>query len=218
MIDQQITELILEWISNYGVWVLGLYMIFAASALPLPATPTLVITGALARLGLFNWYTAFTLAFVGILIADLISYSLGRFAGNWVDRHIGSRFGDTWLKAQTQFIRYGGWAIFLSRSLLASLDVPINMFAGASRYDIKKFILIDIFGIIFYISIFGGIGYAVSSQYDLVIQVVNRYAGWLGAIAVAGLVLYLITLRLLRNNAQKYAVPLSAADRADSAD
>lgn len=218
MIDQQVINLLLEWISNYGVWVLGLYMIFAAGALPLPATPTLVIAGALARQGIFSWYVAFFSAFIGILIADLISYALGRFAGDWVDRHIGSRFGDTWLKAQTQFIRYGGWAIFLSRSLLASLDVPINMFAGASHYDIKKFILIDIFGILFYLSIFGGIGYAVSSQYDLVIQIVNRYAGWLGAVAVAGLVLYLITRRLLRNNAQKTAAPMPAADHSDSAD
>jgi len=218
MIDQQIVDLILEWISNYGVWVLGLYMIFAASALPLPATPTLVITGALARQGLFTWYAAFISALIGILIADLISYALGRFAGDWVDRHIGSRFGDGWVRAQTQFNRYGGWAIFLSRSLLASLDVPINLFAGASRYNLKKFILIDLLGIIFYISIFGGSGYAVSSQYELIVQTVQRNAGWLSAIAVAGLVLYLIIHRLLRNNAQKNVASLSAADRSDNAD
>jgi membrane protein DedA with SNARE-associated domain len=218
MIDQQIIDLILEWISNYGVWILGLYMIFAASALPLPATPTLVITGALARQGLFNWYAAFISALIGILIADLISYALGRFAGDWVDRHIGNRFGDSWFNAQTQFKRYGGWAIFLSRSLLASLDVPINMFAGASRYDIKKFILIDLLGTIFYISIFGGSGYAVSSQYELIIQTVQRFAGWLGIIAVAGLVIYLLIRRRLQNNAQETAASLNTIDRSDSAD
>ena len=198
---------------------MGFYMIFAASALPLPATPTLVITGALARQGILNWYAAFIFALTGTLIADLISYSLGRFGGGWVDRHIGSRFGDSWFKAQGQFNQYGGWAIFLSRSLLASLDVPINMFAGASKYSIRKFIIIDLFGIMFYISIFGGTGYFVSSQYEAIIRFIEQYTFWIAAFIIALLALYLLFHYVKRKRSEeleRFPPAASSAENVES--
>jgi membrane protein DedA with SNARE-associated domain len=218
MIDQQIIDLLLAGIADYGIWALGFYLLLASAALPLPATPLMIAAGALARQGFFNWTAALTWSLIGVVLGDIVSYALGRFAGEWADRHIGQRFGEVWQKAQVQFNRYGGWAVFLSRWLLNSLDVPINLIAGASKYDFRRFFAYSVIGRLFWILLYGGLGYAVSSQYQIISQNVSQYAGWLGAIAVAALLIYILVRLLLRNRMQKIVAPFSTAEHSDSTD
>lgn len=216
MIDQQIIDLLLAGIADYGIWALGFYLLLASAALPLPATPLMIAAGALARQGFFNWTAALTWSLIGVVLGDIVSYALGRFAGEWADRHIGQRFGEVWQKAQVQFNRYGGWAVFLSRWLLNSLDVPINLIAGASKYDFRRFLAYAVIGRLFWILLYGGLGYAVSSQYQVINQIVSLYAGWLGAIAIVGLVLYTLTRRFLRNRTKETVTPITLANPTDS--
>ena len=199
MIDQQIIDLILEWVADYGAWVLGFYLIFTSGGLPLPASPILLVVGAMARQGFINIYSVFVWSFIGSLVGDVVSYALGRFAGGWADSHIGRRFGDVWGKAQDQFNRYGGWMVFLSRWLFTSLDVPINLIVGASRYDFRKFLLASISGRFLWLLIYLGVGYTVSSQFELVLEIITQYAAWLAGLVIASLVIYLILRYLLRS-------------------
>lgn len=218
MIDQQIIDLVSQWIANYGAWVLGIYLIFASGGLPLPASPLLLLVGALARQGFININSVFIWSFIGSITGDIASYLLGRFAGEWADRHIARRFGETWHKAQAQFNRFGSWMVFLSRWLITSLDVPINFIVGASHYDFKKFLVASISGRILWLVIYLGVGYSVSSQFELIVQIVSSYAAWLAGFIFAAFIVFLVIRYLLRNKTKISETFLPAAKGPDSND
>jgi len=199
MVDNQLLNQIMTLIAEYGLWIMGIDLFLAAAALPLPATPLVILVGALARQGVFDWPAAFAWSLLGVVSGDVISYGIGRFAGTWSDRHIGQRFGSVWEKAQVQFSRYGSWAIFLSRWLFNSLDVPISLIAGASRYDFKRFMIYGVSGRMIWLFLYGGIGYAISSQYELIIEFVSRYTIWVGLLVILILVIYIFIKRKIRS-------------------
>jgi membrane protein DedA with SNARE-associated domain len=199
MVDNQLIDQIMTLIAEYGLWIMGIDLLLAAAALPLPATPMVIAVGALARQGLFNWPAAFAWSLFGIVVGDTISYGLGRFAGSWSDRHIGQRFGSAWVNAQAQFTRYGSWAIFLSRWLFNSLDVPTNLIAGASRYDFKRFMIYVLSGRTIWLILYGGIGYAISSHYRLIVGFVARYTIWIGLLVMFILGTYIVIRRIIRS-------------------
>jgi len=189
----------------------------ASAALPIPGTPLVIAAGALTRQGLLNGSAVFTWSFIGIVAGDVISYGLGRFAGDWAEGHIGKRFGDAWQKAQDRFNQYGGLAIFLSRFILNSIDVPTNLIAGASHYDIKRYLLFVFSGRFIWLLIYGSIGYAVGSQYQLISRLISRYAFWIGIIFVLGIIIFLL-VRSKRNRTTEVETTIQPVDQSDGTD
>jgi len=206
--DPQLIDQILNLITDYGLWVLGLDMLIASAALPIPIAPLLIAAGALIRQGLFTWPAVFSWSLAGAVLGDIISYGLGRFAGDWADQRIGSRFGEGWQKAQTQFKRYGSWAIFLSRWFLREFDVPFNLIAGATRYDFKLFLIYATLGRVLWIALFIGMGYAFSSQYQLIEGLIKRYTSWFIIFLVMGIVIYIV-YRMIQKKKKRTLVTVS---------
>ena len=206
MIDDQFVELILTWVDLYGPWALGGMMFSSAVGLPLPVTPMVITAGALARLGYFNWSQAAIWVYLGSVIGDSTSYFIGRFAGEWAERIGGARFASVWEKARTWFQRFGGWAVLLSRFGFNSLDVPTSLIAGASRYNFWKYLIYVLLGRFLWITVYGGLGYAFSSQYTHIRTLIDRYSVWIGIALLIGVIAILLIRRYFGNWLEKLLV------------
>lgn len=198
MIDNQLIELILTWVDLYGPWALGGMMFTSAIGLPLPVTPLVLTAGALARMGYFDWSLAAIWIFVGTVVGDSLSYWIGWIAGEWAERIGGNRFASIWAKAQTWFEKYGGLAVLLSRCVFNSLDVPISLIAGASRYGFWRYLLYVLSGRFIWIALYGGLGYAFSSQYERIRDFFGQYTSWLGIALVLGILAFILLQRVLK--------------------
>jgi membrane protein DedA with SNARE-associated domain len=181
------TELFLSNIANYGVFVLGLAMFLASSGLPLPATPLVIAAGALVRQGMVNGWAAFSFILIGIVAGDIFSYWLGRTGGDWVERRIPASRQTLMNKARLWFSRNGSLSVFLTRSIFTSLDVPVNLVAGGSDFQFRRFLVWALAGRATWLVLFGVLGYAMGSQWERVGALTGDLMVWLGLAVVMGL-------------------------------
>ena len=181
------TELFLSNIANYGVFVLGLAMFLASSGLPLPATPLVIAAGALVRQGTVNGWAAFSFILIGIVAGDIFSYWLGRTSGDWVERRIPASRQTLMNKARLWFSRHGSLSVFLTRSIFTSLDVPVNLVAGGSDFQFRRFLVWALAGRATWLALFGVLGYAMGSQWERVGALTGDLMVWLGLAVVMGL-------------------------------
>ena len=141
----ELNELILSILGQYGLLTLALAMLISAAGLPVPATPLVLAAGAFARQELIAVPAAPILILAGVTLGDLVSYTIGRFAGERISGR-SSRSAKLLDAARERFTRHGTQALFLTRNLLVSLDVPTNLVAGGSRYPISRFLVVTLIG------------------------------------------------------------------------
>ena len=178
------TDFVLTGLVNYGAPALALALLIAAIGAPLPTTLLVVAGGAFARQGLLSTPLTFTLALSAAVLGDSISYGLGVFAGDWVE----NRYGQTkaWGSARNTFQRRGGWTIYITRFLLTSLALPVNLLAGTTHYGYRRFLPLVLAGELTWIIGFGSLGYAFGSQWELVSQFLADFGGLIfGAVLLA---------------------------------
>jgi membrane-associated protein len=213
-----LTEFFLSAMITAGPLALALFL--GPLGLPIPTGLLVLAAGALARQGLMPWATALVLGLAATVLGDLTTYALGRLGSGWVAR-LTRRRADLWQRAQGWFQQRGGLAVYASRVLFTSLDVPTNLIAGSSRYDFQHFLAWDVAGRATWLLLYGGLGYLAGSQWPVISQrlaigqrlacsrLVSSYGVWLGvAAAVVGGIIYL--LRRLRRN-RRPPVPCQAA-------
>ena len=185
-------DFVLEQLTVYGAPVFGLALLIAAAGLPSPATPLIIAAGALVRQGVLPLETTVIMGLAGIVLGDLISYSIGRFAGERVERHLSRQREELFNKARSQFQRYGAWAVFFTHFIFVSLDVPINLIAGSSGYPFPRFLLLVFSSRASWLFLHGALGYIVGSQWEAINELVSRYTLWLGLIVLACIAFYLL--------------------------
>ncbi|MGB0387577.1 MAG: DedA family protein [Ardenticatenaceae bacterium] len=201
MSSENLTEYFLTWVVTYGSPVLALALLLGALGVPLPGTFMVLAAGAFVRQGVIDWYSAFTLALLGVVFGDMVSYGMGRFANGWVER----RFGEspTWQNAQNTFEQRGAMAIYLTRFLLTPLAIPTNLIAGGSGYPFWRFLLVDAAGETTWLLLYGGIGYTFASQWEAISDLISDFSGLLVGLA------FLLggTYLLLRRRRAHQAIP-----------
>ena len=203
MIDLNLTDLFLTGMTTYGPLLFGLALLLSPLGLPVPTGLLVLAAGAFTRQGLMDWPVAVAVGLAGTVLGDVGSYGIGRFAGDWVQRHLKGNRAALWLKAQAQFLKHGALALLSTRVLFTGLDVPTNLVAGSSHYPFRRFLVWDVLGRLGWLLLYGGLGYAFGSQWPIVSQAISDYQGWLAGLAVVGAGFLL--LRQLRQNQQPQA-------------
>ncbi len=127
------------------------------------------------------------------MIGDTASYSIGRFAGAWIERRFEGQ--KLWLSTRTSFKRYGGGMIFVSRWLLTSVAIPVNLIAGGSRYPFPRFLIYDFLGETTWLALFGTLGYVFSSQWETISQAATDFGGLIAGIVLLSAGIYLAVKR-----------------------
>ena len=121
-----------------------------------------------------------------------------------------------WQKAEAYFNRQGGIAIYLTRWLFTPLAVPTNLIAGSSGYPFWKFLMFDISGELTWIILYGGLGYAFGSQWELISNFISDFSGLLVGLVVLGVGVYLMFRWFFKKPASETAAVSSLVESADS--
>lgn len=191
-----ISDSLLTWVVIYGPIIISLTLFLGAMGLPAPGTFLVIASGAFVRQEVLDLLPALGAALVGVTLGDSLSYSLGRFARGPILRRFGN--APAWQKAEKNFEKRGGAAIYLTRWLLTPIAIPTNLVAGSGGYAFSKFILYDTVGELTWLILFGGIGYAFSNQWEAMSQFISDFSGVLVGLALLGLGIFM-AIRYQRN-------------------
>jgi membrane protein DedA with SNARE-associated domain len=183
-----LSDLLLTGVITYGAPVLALILLIGSVGVPAPTTLLLIATGAFLRQGILDWPQTVSLALLGTVVGDNLSFAMGRFGSKWVLR----RFGATslWKQGQAAFDKQGSWAIFLTRFLVGSLALPVNLIAGSSGYRFSRFLALDIVGEVIWIGGYAGLGYLFGSEWETISQTASDFSGLALGLAVLGAGIY----------------------------
>lgn len=182
----ELSDALLSWIIIYGPPMLFLALLLGATGLPLPGTFLVLAAGAFVRQGVLEFYPALAWGLLGAVLGDSLSYSMGRFARAAILKRFGA--SAAWQKAEANLNRRGGLAVYLTRWLLTPIAIPTNLAAGSGGYPLWRFISYDVAGELTWLLLFGGVGYAFSSQWEAMSDFISNFSGVLvgGVILVAG--------------------------------
>jgi len=193
-----LSSLVLGWVATYGAPMVAGLLFLGGLGVPLPATLIVIASGAFIRQNLLDVYQTPLLGYLGTIAGDALLFALGHFASGWIEL----RFGGTaaWKSAHALFERRGGIAIFLTRWLLTAVAFPVTLVAGSSGYHFRKFFAFAMLGELTWVALYGGLGYAFGSQWELISDFISNFSGFaIGALAL-GLGIYLLVHFSKKNN------------------
>ncbi|HZJ54446.1 MAG TPA: VTT domain-containing protein [Myxococcaceae bacterium] len=183
----------IEFLQAYGPMLVFASVLLQQAGVPIPCTPWLIASGALARLGHGTVVLPIALA----TVAASLGHSLWFFAG----RHWGSRVlrlicrvslepESCVQRTENAFTRYGPRALVIAPFIpgLTTLAPPL---AGESGMRFRRFLPLDGAGDLLWATTFVGLGWLAGEPFFRVLVVVMGYAGSAVAFFAAGLGLYL---------------------------
>ena len=157
---------LLEFITNYGVWIYGILflIIFVETGLVvmpfLPGDSLLFAAGALAAsTGAMDPWLLGLLLFIAAVLGDTLNYHIGKYIGPRVFE-IESRFinKNHLINTQKFFDKHGGKTIIFARFVpFARTFAPFV--AGASSMNYKYFLSYNVIGAVCWIGSFIPLGY-----------------------------------------------------------
>lgn len=178
------SDFFLTQIINFGTPLIGLILFFGALGLPIGASVIVIAAGAFSEQGILDWPNAAILGLIGAILGDTLSFGMGHYAKDSVQKRFGK--SPAWRSARASFQQRAGLAIFLTRWLITAVAIPTNLIAGGSGYKFSRFIAYDIAGEIIWITLYGGLGYLFGSQWELVNDFLSNFGGLILGLVIFG--------------------------------
>jgi membrane protein DedA with SNARE-associated domain len=200
-----VSDYLLTLIINYGAPVFAILLFLGALGVPVGASVLVIAAGAFSQQGVLDWPVTTLLGLIGAVIGDGISFGIGFYAKDWVDRRF--ERSSAWRSAKQAFDRRAGLAIYLTRFLVTALAVPTNLIAGGSGIPFRRFLIYDSLGELTWIVLYGGLGYLFGSQWELVSEFISNFGGLLLGLVILGAGTWLWSRRLRSIETTKRNVP-----------
>lgn len=140
----------------------------AAFLLPLPSSSILAAAGAFASQGYFSLTAVLLVAFVGNIGGDITGYLLSRRYGEELLGKIGFKkilHSDRYHSLESYIIDFSYSLIFFSR-FLVQIGPSVNILSGLARVPYRTFFVIAVIGEIFYVLLYGLVGYSLGSAWE----------------------------------------------------
>lgn len=182
------SEFLLTQVINYGTPLIGLILFLGALGFPVGASVVVIAAGAFGQQGILDVPTAALLGLIGAVAGDALSFGMGHYAKDAVQKRFGK--SPTWRNARVSFQKRAGLAVYLTRWLVTAVAIPTNLIAGGSGYKFSHFIAYDLAGEITWITLYGGLGYWFGSQWELVYDFISNFGG-----LILGLVIFVFGIR-----------------------
>ncbi len=201
------SDFLLTQVINFGAPLIGLILLLGALGFPVGASVVVIAAGAFSQQGVLNWYEAIAIGLAGAVLGDALSYGMGLYAKNWVEKRFGS--SPAWINAGKSFQKSAGLAIYLTRWLVTAVAIPTNLIAGGSGYKFSRFMFYDVSGELTWLVLYGGLGYWFGSQWELVYDFINNFGG-----LILGLVIFGFGIRMAWNWREKKRLAAEAESAA----
>lgn len=179
----------LQFLVDYGAWLLFTVVFLEQAGLPLPALPLLVAAGALVGADKMNVGVAVLVPVVAAVLPDLAWYYLGRLKGG---RVLGllckiSLEPDSCVRSSEDMFRRHGESTLLIAKFVPGLSTIAPPLAGITGMALTAFLLYDTGGALLLIIVSEGVGALFSNQLESVMAVFDRVGGWMLLIALIGI-------------------------------
>jgi len=191
MLDQ-----VLALMFSYKYLALFAVTFFASLLNITPASPSLIASGSLIATGYLSYYPVLLFGFLGTVLGDIIAYWLSFRYSREVLGHLGFKKiinSPKFWKIEKIFEKKSAKTIFFSRFFLTSFGPVVNLVAGLSKTNYKKFIFYDLLGEAIYVFWLTGIGYLFANNW----QYMSNMVGYIGIFLVVG-ALAILTLYFKR--------------------
>ena len=180
-----------DFLVRHGYAVLFGWVLLEQMGLPIPAAPLLIAAGALARAGKMNLPFAVALAFIAVILADLLWYSLGRYRGGRVLKvlcRISLEPDSCVRRTENLFVRHGVHSLFVAK-FVPGLNTAAPTLAGLFRMPVRRFMIFASLGAFFWVVTVTSLGLIFSEQLE---QIALRWGGWLVAVLAGSLAAYVL--------------------------
>jgi membrane protein DedA with SNARE-associated domain len=181
-------------------------LLIASLGIPIPEDVPLIAAGVLLRThpGIASWPGTFVVALVGIMIGDLVLYTLGRRWGPGVMNHRSVRWvvtPDHFARITRRFQVHGTLFCFFGRFLMG-VRAAMCVAAGATGFPYWRFFLADFAGALLSVPLFVILGYWFAGM----IPTLRAYVGGVQAVilllaAAACIVVYVVYRKRKRRHA-----------------
>lgn len=191
------TDLLLLWVSDYGLLVIALATLLSCFALPLPSSLMMMAGGAFAAAGDLVLWQVCLAAFGGGVLGDQTGYwAARRLGGDRLWARLRRREGTARVlgQAERMLAKRGGWAVYLTRWLFSPLGPYVNLIAGATRMPWRRFLIADLAGEATWAALYVSLGYAFGNQIE---ELSDTLGSIIGALT-AGMVTLLLGRALWR--------------------
>ena len=192
------TNLILDWISNYGYGGIMLLMALESACMPVPSEIVMPFAGYLvARDGVMSLLGVTVAGSLGCTIGSIAAYVFGFYAG----RPLILRYGKYILirekhliTAEEWFEKWGDKATFIAR-LLPVIRTVISLPAGIAKMNFKKFVFYSFVGSVPWTFMLAYVGYVLGSEWESIKGVFRELDIAVIAAAIAILVYYVYRMK-----------------------
>lgn len=151
---------VLEWLSQYGYFILLPLLMFEGRVVGL-------IAAALAHLGYLNLVLVWALAVIAGTLSDTFYYFLGRSGHglltkfSWTRRLVDRASRHYTVSSAAAFLRTHGFKTFFFTKSVPSVSWPLQIAAGASRLDVRKYYLACFSANLIWSTVIMGLGYGM---------------------------------------------------------
>jgi membrane protein DedA with SNARE-associated domain/rhodanese-related sulfurtransferase len=167
---------LLQFVLNYGYFVIFGITFAEQIGLPLPALPLLIGMGALSRSGDSSFALVVATATIASLAADFIWYRLGRLHGRSVLRlicRISLEPDYCVRRTEDAFERLGLWAL-LPAKFIPGFNAAAVPLAGMMKTPPLRFLAFDIVGVTLWTGTYTSVGYVFSHEVQQIIMYLSR--------------------------------------------
>ena len=181
-------------LKKYGYWIIFFSIFLDSIGLPLPAIPILIAAGAACAFGTLYSLKVLILAFMAMLLGDLILFLAGRYSG-WSILGFLCRFFDNpeacILRSAESFYKHGRLTLLFSKFIPAVNSMAPPM-AGSMNMHILEFLGWDVMASLLYLFAFFGLGFFFSHLLAEILAGFTSFTTGIQWILLFGLTLYLI--------------------------
>lgn len=179
---------------RHGVPLVAANVFLEQIGAPIPAVPTLIVAGALARNGRLSTTHVLIWAVVASLIADSIWFALGRRYGYRVLRTLCriSLSPDSCVRdTEAHFGRWGMKSLLVAK-FIPGFSTVAPPLAGATTHSVAEFVIYDAIGAFAWAGSAVAVGRAFHHAIGRVLARLEDLGGWALLLAGSGLALFII--------------------------
>ncbi len=189
-IISNITNFIIQTISNSGYLGIFFLMVAESALIPIPSEVIMPFSGYLVSTGKFN------------VVMVILAGSVGNLIGSWIAYFIGLRLGREFILkygkyvllkkshlelTESYFVKYGNKSTFVSR-LLPAVRTYISLPAGIAKMNLKKFSIYTIAGSIIWNTMLTFVGVKLGNEWENI----RHYSNYVDAVVVIGAIIVVI--------------------------
>lgn len=193
-------ELITEFMTQYGLVAMFLFIILEYACLPLPSEVILPLAGAIVLTSGHSIVLAIFISVIAGLIGSMICYQIGYLGGNAVIERLIKKYPSMkkGIESTRQFYeRYAMYSVGIGR-VIPLFRTYISFVAGMMKQRVSTFLIASTFGITVWNTLLMGLGYWLADEWQ---QVMEYYD--MGKYILLLLVCLLIGGRMIKKTRRK---------------